>query len=75
MALQPFPVVLRGPDEAGRIFVECPVLENCYSEGATREEALANIQEAITLCLEADPATKRKSFYPPEVTHVAVWVK
>jgi predicted RNase H-like HicB family nuclease len=46
------PVVLR-PGEDGWIVVECPVLPGCVSQGRSREEALANIREAIQLCLEA----------------------
>ena len=34
-------------DEDGFIVAECPSLPGCVSEGKTREEALANIQEAI----------------------------
>jgi predicted RNase H-like HicB family nuclease len=45
------PVVLR-PGEDGWIVAECPVIPGCISQGRTREEALANIQEAIELCLE-----------------------
>jgi predicted RNase H-like HicB family nuclease len=45
------PVVLM-PDENGFIVAECPVILGCISEGRSREEALANIREAIELCLE-----------------------
>ena len=51
------PVVLR-PGEDGWIVAECPVLAGCISQGKTREEALANISEAIALCLEAGDETK-----------------
>jgi predicted RNase H-like HicB family nuclease len=30
----------------------CPSLQGCYSQGDTVEDALANIREAIELCLE-----------------------
>jgi predicted RNase H-like HicB family nuclease len=46
------PVVLR-PGEDGLIVAECPVIPGCISQGKTREEALANIREAIELCLES----------------------
>jgi predicted RNase H-like HicB family nuclease len=39
-------------DEDGVWVVECPSIPGCVSQGATREEALANIREAIVLCLE-----------------------
>ncbi len=34
-------------DEDGFIVAECPTLPGCVSQGKTREEALANIEEAI----------------------------
>jgi antitoxin HicB len=40
------------PDETGGYVVVCPSLPGCYSQGDTVEEALANIEEAILLCLE-----------------------
>ena len=46
-----FPVLVTAAEEGGFI-VTCPVLEGCYSQGETIEEALKNIQEAISLCLE-----------------------
>jgi predicted RNase H-like HicB family nuclease len=45
------PVVLR-PGEDGWIIAECPVIPGCISQGRTREDALANAQEAIELCLD-----------------------
>lgn len=35
------------PDEDGMFVAECPVLPGCVSQGATRQEAIANIQDAI----------------------------
>ena len=45
------PVILT-PGEDGYLVAECPVIPGCVSQGRTREEALANIREAIELCLE-----------------------
>lgn len=39
-------------DEDGMWVAECPAIPGCVSQGRTKEEALANIQEAIQLCLE-----------------------
>ncbi len=39
-------------DEGGMWIAECPSIPGCVSQGKTREEALANIKEAIALCLE-----------------------
>ncbi|MGI8925798.1 MAG: type II toxin-antitoxin system HicB family antitoxin [Tepidiformaceae bacterium] len=39
-------------DEEGWLVVECPVIPGCMSQGRSKEEALANIREAIGLCLE-----------------------
>ena len=40
------------PGEDGYIVAKCPVLPGCISQGKTREEALANIKEAIIGCIE-----------------------
>jgi predicted RNase H-like HicB family nuclease len=39
-------------DEDGVWVVDCPALPGCVSQGGTRTEALANIRDAIALCLE-----------------------
>ena len=39
-------------DEDGAWIVECPAIPGCVTQGATKDEALANIDEAIRLCLE-----------------------
>ena len=39
-------------DEEGGWIVECPAIPGCVSQGQTREEALANIRDAIAACLE-----------------------
>ena len=39
-------------DEDGVWVVECPAIPGCVSQGKTKAAALANIKEAIALCLE-----------------------
>ena len=39
-------------DEDGVWVVECPSIPGCVSQGATKDEALANVREAIRDCLE-----------------------
>ena len=39
-------------DEDGVWIAECPAIPGCVSQGATREEAVASIPEAIQLCRE-----------------------
>ena len=43
-------------DEDGVYIAECPALKGCYSQGATIEEALENIKDAIRLHIEAREA-------------------
>ena len=39
-------------DEDGMWIAECPSIPGCVSQGETKDGALANVREAITLCLE-----------------------
>ena len=47
-------VVKEGED--GYFVASCPSLKSCWSQGKSREEALENIREAITLYLEPEPS-------------------
>ncbi|CAD6491771.1 MAG: HicB_like antitoxin of bacterial toxin-antitoxinsystem [Candidatus Argoarchaeum ethanivorans] len=44
--------VLVEKDEDGFFVAECPLLQGCYTQGKTLDEALKNIHEVIELCLE-----------------------
>src|SRR5262249_27385246 len=39
-------------DEDGKYVAWCPALQACYTQGDTFEEAMANIEEVIAICLE-----------------------
>ena len=43
-------------DESGMIVAECPSIPGCVSQGATEDEAIANVREAILACLESRAA-------------------
>ena len=45
--------VLIEQDEDGMFVVEVPTLPGCISQGTTRGEALANVQEAIQAYIES----------------------
>lgn len=49
-------IVTLDRDETGMIVAECPCIPGCVSQGRTEEEAMANIREAIQVCLEARAA-------------------
>ncbi len=50
--LRKFRVILE-PNELGGYTATVPLLPGCISEGDTRDEALANIREAIELYIES----------------------
>ena len=64
--------VLIEPDEDGVFVAEVPVLPGCLSQGATREEALANIKEAIAVYMESLEA--HGEAVPPPITEELVEV-
>ena len=49
-------------DEDGYFVAHCPALPGCHSQGTTEDEALANIKEAIGLCLEARLKRARREY-------------
>ena len=60
-------------DEDSVWVVECPSIPGCVSQGATREEALENIKEAIALYLESLEA--HNEAVPPPITEELVEVE
>ncbi len=59
-------------DEDGIFVVECPSLPGCVSQGKTRDEALANIADAIEGYLES--LAKHNEPAPPPITEETVEV-
>jgi len=49
-------LVMLEPDETGILVAHCPSIPGCISQGCTEAEALENIREAITGCLETRAA-------------------
>lgn len=64
-------VVELEPGEDGWMVVSCPALPGCHSQGRTREEALANIQEAIAAWLEAEELEAESALFASD-GHTAV---
>ena len=60
------------PDEGGVFVAECPALPGCISQGKTRDEAMANIRDAIQGYLES--LKKHGEPIPGEITEAVVEV-
>jgi predicted RNase H-like HicB family nuclease len=60
-------------DEHG-YYAWCPELKGCQSQGASLEEALANIREAIELYLETLPPDERDVLLSQEILTTAIEV-
>jgi predicted RNase H-like HicB family nuclease len=65
--------VLIEKDEHG-FYAWCPELKGCQSEGATIEDALANIREAIELYLETLPVDERDALLSREILTTSIEV-
>ena len=57
-------------DEAGYYVVEVPAMPGCLSQGKTREEAIANIKEAVEGWLEV--MESKQSFDRSRVIELAL---
>ena len=60
------------PDEDGVFVAECPSLPGCISQGQTRDQAIANIKDAITGYLAS--LKKHGEPVPPPITEEVVEV-
>jgi len=69
--VQSFEVILELEEEGG-YHIHAPALKGCHSFGATREEALKNIAEAISLWLES---AKELGISIPDRDKVTIKVK
>lgn len=69
--IQNFEVVLE-PEDDGGYHIFCPVLKGCHSYGATKDEAIEKIKEAIELWLES---AKELGIRIPERKTVSVETK
>ena len=61
-------------DEHG-FYAWCPELKGCQSQGATVEDALANIREAIELYLETLPDDERDALLSREILTTSIEVR
>jgi predicted RNase H-like HicB family nuclease len=66
--------VLIEKDEHG-YYAWCPELKGCQSQGATVEDALANIREAIELYLETLSDDERDALLSREILTTSVEVR
>ena len=67
-SLKQLPVIIE-KGEDGFYVVECPVLQGCYTQGKSIDEALRNIREVIELLLEEDEArTVLEAYQPTEIS-------
>jgi predicted RNase H-like HicB family nuclease len=63
-------------DEDSYYVVECPLFSGCYTQGKTLDQAMANIQEVIGLCLEEKANQDRlRDYHPRELAfHTLTYV-
>lgn len=65
--------VLIEQDEDGMFVAQCPSLPGCVSQGKTRDEAIANVKDAISGYLES--LRKHNEPIPPSIWEETVEVR
>jgi predicted RNase H-like HicB family nuclease len=64
-------VIVRPGEDSGFV-ANVPALKGCWSQGSTREEALANVREAIEGWLETEQDKSEQQSGPMDVELVTV---
>ncbi len=62
--------VVLGKGEDGYVLASVPALPGCHTQGRTRDEALANVREAVQGWLESQDETEVDGEY--EIVEIAV---
>ncbi len=66
-----FTVVIE-KDEDGYLVASVPALKGCHTQGKTMDELLANVKEAIELCLEVEKDVPTEEFVGVQQVKVKV---
>ncbi len=66
-----FPIIVE-QDANGVFIVDCPLIQGCRSYGATMDEAIANIREAIEACLPDGSSSEEATFIGIRDLEIAV---
>jgi predicted RNase H-like HicB family nuclease len=64
--------VIIEPGEDSGFVAHVPALRGCWSQGATREKALANVREAVEAWLETEQDKSDKAATPQDVELINV---
>ena len=64
--------VIIEPGEDSGFVAHAPALRGCHSQGATRQETLANIREAIALWLEVEQDKSESPKSPSDVELITI---
>ena len=59
-------------DEDGYLVGSVPALKGCHTQGRTMDELLANVKEAIELCLEVEKELPKEEFVGVQQVKVEV---
>jgi predicted RNase H-like HicB family nuclease len=64
--------VIISPGEDRGFVAHVPALRGCWSQGATRDEAIANIHEAVEAWLEVEQDKDERGEVPADVELISV---